>query len=61
MYLMHGNIVQHICRDPGFKNFLVRMGHSPPRAPHFGIPQPTAESLRKAVNASNLFENKNSF
>ena len=30
------------CRDPGFKNFLVR-------APPLGIPEPTAESLRKAV------------
>ena len=38
-----------ICRDPGFKNFLVRRGHSPPRAPPLGIPEPTAESLRKAV------------
>ena len=38
-----------ICRDPGFKNFLVRRGHSPPRATPLGIPEPTAESLRKAV------------
>ena len=38
-----------ICRDPGFKNFLVRRGHSPPRAPPLGIPEPTAELLRKAV------------
>ena len=33
-----------ICRDPGFKNFLV-----PPRAPPLGNPEPIAESLRKAV------------
>ena len=38
-----------ICRDPGFKIFLVRRGHSHPRAPPLGIPEPTAESLRKAV------------
>ena len=37
-----------ICRDPGFKNFLVQRGHSPPRTPPLGIPEPTAESLRKS-------------
>ena len=44
-----------ICRDPGFKNFLVRRGHSPPRAPPLGIPEPTAESLRKAVENTDIY------
>ena len=45
-----------ICRDPGFKNLHVPRGHSPPRAPPLGIPEPTAESLRKAVeNTASLF------
>ena len=38
-----------ICRDHSFKNFLVRRGHSPPRAPPLGINEPSAESLTKAV------------
>ena len=44
-----------ICRDPGFKNCLVRRGHSPPRAPPLGIPEPTAESLRKAVENTDIW------
>ena len=44
-----------ICRDPGFKNFLVPRGHSPPRAPPLGIPEPTAELLRKAVENTDIY------
>ena len=44
-----------ICRDPSFKNFLVRRGHSPPRAPPLGINEPTAESLRKAVENTDIY------
>ena len=44
-----------ICRDPGFKNFLVRRAHSPPCAPPLGFPEPTAESLRKAVQNTDIY------
>ena len=37
-----------ICRDPGFKNVLMRRGHSPTRAPPLWIPEPTAESMGKS-------------
>ena len=43
------------CRDPGFKNFLVRRGHNPPRTPPLEIPEPTAELLRKAVENTDIY------